>query len=111
LKDKNALAYHEPEKFYSAELWKRREPTARLIIKGEEREREREMEWQQRWRERQREMMFAGNTYLSGRISTFNLRVLTSLDHLILILNKYFFSFTKQAVLIRRSTVPSLPLQ
>ncbi len=39
MKDKNALAYHEPEKFYRAELWKRREPTARLIIKGEERER------------------------------------------------------------------------
>jgi hypothetical protein len=107
LKDKNALAYRKPEKFYSAELWKRREPTARLIIKGEERERDgvaTEME-------REREMMFAGNTYLSERISTLNLRVLTSLDELFFILNKYFFSFTKQAVLIRRSTVPSVPLQ
>jgi hypothetical protein len=46
-----------------------------------------------------------------GRISTVDLLVLTGLDQLIFKLNKIFTFVTKQATLMRRSTVLSLPLQ
>ncbi len=46
-----------------------------------------------------------------GSLGTVDLLVLTSLDHLILILKILFSFFTKQATLIRRSTVLGLPLQ
>ncbi len=53
-----------------------------------------------------------GNPYWSGRLSTVDLLVLTSLDQLILLLKILFiFFFTKQATLMRRSTVLSLPFQ
>jgi hypothetical protein len=43
-----------------------------------------------------------------GRLSTVDLLVLTSLDKLVFEL-KIFSFFTKQATLMRRSTVPGLP--
>jgi len=52
-----------------------------------------------------------GKPYRRGRLSTVNLLVLTSLDQLIFKLKILFTFFTKQATLMRRSTVLSLPLQ
>ncbi len=52
-----------------------------------------------------------GNPYWRGRISTVDLLVQTTLDHSLFILNIWFTCVTKEAVLIRRSTVLSLPLQ
>jgi hypothetical protein len=46
-----------------------------------------------------------------GRLSTVDLLVLTSLDQLIFKLKILFAFVTKQATLMRRSTVLSLPLQ
>ena len=47
-----------------------------------------------------------------GRLSTFDLLVLTSLGSAAFeIENSIYFFFTKQATLMRRSTVPSLPIQ
>ncbi len=46
---------------------------------------------------------------LKGRLSTVDLLVLTTLDQLLFILKKLFKFFTKQAILMRRSTVLSLP--
>jgi hypothetical protein len=46
-----------------------------------------------------------------GRLCTVHLLVLTTLDQLLFILKALFTSFTKQATLMRRSTVLSLPLQ
>jgi hypothetical protein len=48
---------------------------------------------------------------LTGRISTVDLPVLTSTDQLLLMLKKVFFLFTKQAILMRRLPVQSLPLR
>ncbi len=45
------------------------------------------------------------------RISTINLLILTSLDQLLLIMKILFKCFTRQAILMRRSIVLSLPLQ
>jgi hypothetical protein len=50
-----------------------------------------------------------GNPYRRGRISTLELLVQASLDHLLFILKLYIF--TKQPILMRRSTVLSLPLK
>jgi hypothetical protein len=52
-----------------------------------------------------------GNFYRWGRASTVYLLELTSLDQLVFILKVLFFLFDKQATLIRRSNVLSLPLQ
>ncbi len=52
-----------------------------------------------------------GKPYWRVRISTLGLLDLTSLDLLIFTLKKYFSVFTKQPILMRRSTVLSLPLQ
>ncbi len=50
--------------------------------------------------------------YWKGRISTtVDLLVLTSLDKLLFMLKILFIFATKQAILIRRSTILSLPLQ
>jgi hypothetical protein len=46
-----------------------------------------------------------------GRLSTVDRLVLTSLEQLIFILEILFTCFIKQAILIRWSTVMSLPLQ
>jgi hypothetical protein len=53
----------------------------------------------------------AGKTYCGGRLSTVDLLVLTSLDLLVFILKILFSFFTKQATLMTRSTVLSLPPQ
>jgi hypothetical protein len=53
--------------------------------------------------------VIAGNPYGRERLVTVDLLVLTNLDQLLLIVKLYFF--TKQAALMRRSTVLSLPLQ
>ncbi len=45
------------------------------------------------------------------RLSTLDLLVQTSFDQVILMLKMLFTFFTKQAILIRGSTVLSLPLQ
>jgi hypothetical protein len=45
------------------------------------------------------------------RLNTVDLLVLTSLDQVLLKLANIIFYFTKQATLMRRSTVLSLPLQ
>jgi hypothetical protein len=45
-----------------------------------------------------------------GRLSTVNLLVLTSLNQQLLRLKNTIYDFTKQAVLLRRSVVLSLPL-
>jgi hypothetical protein len=50
----------------------------------------------------------SGKSYKRGRSSTFDLRVLTSSDQLIFIVKILFTYFTKQATLMRRSTVLSL---
>jgi hypothetical protein len=52
-----------------------------------------------------------GNHYRRGRLSTFGLLVLTSFDQLIFILKILPTFVTKQATLMRRSTVLSLPPQ
>ncbi len=48
---------------------------------------------------------------LGGRLSTVDLLVLTSLDHLIFMLKISFSFFTEHAALMRRSIVLSLPPQ
>ncbi len=48
---------------------------------------------------------------LKGKISTVDLLLLTRTYQMLLILNNFHFYFTKQAILMRRSTVLSLPLQ
>jgi hypothetical protein len=53
----------------------------------------------------------AGKSYWRGRLSTVDLLVLTSLDHLLFKSKMLFTFFTKQANLMRRSTVSSLPPQ
>jgi hypothetical protein len=44
-------------------------------------------------------------------LSTFDLLVLTSLDHLFIDIEDIVYAFTKQDTLMRRSSVQSLPLQ
>jgi hypothetical protein len=51
-----------------------------------------------------------GKSYWGGRLSTVDLLVLTSLCQLVFILKILFSFFTKQATLMRSSTVLSLPL-
>ncbi len=51
----------------------------------------------------------AGKSYRGGRISTVDLLVLSSLDQLIFYIENIIFIVTKQVVLMRRSTVLSLP--
>jgi hypothetical protein len=51
----------------------------------------------------------AGNPYWRGRLNTVDFLVRISLDWLLLKLQTFFI--TKQATLMRRSSVPSLPLQ
>ncbi len=53
--------------------------------------------------------MAAGKYFWRGRFSTVDLLVLTSLDQLLLKLKILFTFFTKQATLMRRSIVVSLP--
>jgi hypothetical protein len=53
----------------------------------------------------------AGKPYWRGRISTVDLFVLNSLDQLLFTLKLYLSIFTKQPIIMRRSTVLSLPLQ
>ncbi len=53
----------------------------------------------------------AGKPYWRGRLSTVDLLVLNSLYQLSLYWKYYLPFFTKQATLMRRSTVLSLPLQ
>ncbi len=53
----------------------------------------------------------AEKSYWRGRLSTVDLLVLTSLEKLHFKLKIVFTLFTKQATLIRRPTVPSLPFQ
>jgi len=52
-----------------------------------------------------------GEPFLKVRLSTVDLLVLTSSDLLLLILKTFLTFFAKQATLMRRSTVLSLPLQ
>jgi hypothetical protein len=52
--------------------------------------------------------MFLNEHLIEGRLSTVDLLELTSLDHLLLIMDNIV---TKQANLMRRSTVLSFPLQ
>ena len=52
-----------------------------------------------------------GKSYWGGRLSTVDLLVLTSLCQLVFILKILFSFFTKQATLMRSSTVLSLPPQ
>jgi hypothetical protein len=54
---------------------------------------------------------FAGKPYRGQRFSTVDLLVLTSLDQLLFMLEILFAFVTKQAILIRRSTVLSLLVQ
>jgi hypothetical protein len=56
-------------------------------------------------------MVAAGNANRGGRLSTVNLLVLTCLGQLLLILKILFTFLTKQAALMRRSTVLSLAPQ
>jgi len=51
--------------------------------------------------------ILTGNPNWRGRISTVNLLVLTSLDLVLWILNDMFLSFTRPAILMRRSIVLS----
>jgi hypothetical protein len=53
----------------------------------------------------------SGNSHRRGRLSTVDLLVISSLDQQLLKLQTIFSYFTKQATLMRRSTVLSLPLQ
>ncbi len=55
--------------------------------------------------------VYTGNPYGRERISTVDLLILTSLDELIFILKMFVTFFTKQAALMRRSSVLNLPLQ
>jgi hypothetical protein len=57
-------------------------------------------------------MVNSGNSYKRGRLSMVDLLVPTSL-FLVSIFNNnlYFYSYKKEAILMRRSTVLSLPLQ
>jgi hypothetical protein len=48
---------------------------------------------------------------LKGKLSTIDLLVLTSFNELVFILRILFTLFTKQATLMRRSTILNLPLQ
>jgi hypothetical protein len=57
------------------------------------------------------EIVKPGKSYWRGRLSTVDLLVLTSLYWLIFFLKILFIGVSKQATLIRRSTVLSLPLQ
>jgi len=52
-----------------------------------------------------------GKSYRGGRFSTVDLLVLTSFEQLIFIVKILFSFFTKQATLMKRSTVLSLPPQ
>ncbi len=52
----------------------------------------------------------AGKPNRSGRLSTVNLLVITSLDQLIFILQILFAFVTKHAAIMRRSTELNLPL-
>jgi hypothetical protein len=54
-------------------------------------------------------LLSPGNTNWRGKFRTIHLLVLTSLDHMLLILKTLFFA--KQRTLKRRSTVLSLPFQ
>jgi len=65
------------------------------------------LHWLAPWLDRQ---IGAGKSYWRGRLSTVDLLVLTSLDQLLFILKILLNSFTKQAILMRRSTVLSLTL-
>ncbi len=49
-----------------------------------------------------------GKSYRVGRLSTVDILVLTRLDQLIFSIENIIFLFTKQATLMRRSTVQSL---
>jgi hypothetical protein len=60
---------------------------------------------------RVRVCVWSGKSNWRGRFSTVDLLVLTSLDQSLFILKILFTFFTKQATLIRRSTVPSLSPQ
>ncbi len=53
----------------------------------------------------------ARNSYWRGRLRTVGLHVLTSLDQLIFTMKILCTFWAKQATLMRRSTVPSLPVQ
>jgi len=63
------------------------------------------------WRCREIQSINAGKYYWSGRLSTVDLLIQTSLDQLLFILKILFTFFTKQSTLMRRSTVLSLPPQ
>jgi hypothetical protein len=52
-----------------------------------------------------------GNPYWRGRLSTVDLLALTSLDQLLFIMQTLCTFLQNKATLMRRSTVPSLPLQ
>ncbi len=52
-----------------------------------------------------------GKPYWRGRINTANLLILTSLDQLLFLMTILFTYVTKQAALLRSSTVLSLPVQ
>jgi hypothetical protein len=51
----------------------------------------------------------AGNSFCRGKLSTFDLLVLTSLDQLLFLLGILLIFFTKKDSLMRRSSVLSLP--
>jgi hypothetical protein len=51
------------------------------------------------------------NPYWRGRLGTVDLLVLTSLDHLVILLKILITFYTKQATIMRRSTALSLPYQ
>jgi hypothetical protein len=53
----------------------------------------------------------SGIPYRRGRISTVNLRILTTSDELLLMLKNILFFNTKQAIIMRRSTVLHLILE
>ncbi len=55
--------------------------------------------------------VYTGKSYLNGWLNTVDLLVLTCVDQFLLILKILFNSFTKQATLMRRSTVQSFTLQ
>jgi hypothetical protein len=55
--------------------------------------------------------MFVRVVLLKVRLSAVDLLVLTSLDQLLFIMKILFKCFTKQATVLRRSTVLSLPLK
>jgi len=53
----------------------------------------------------------SGNPYRRGRISTVDLLILAISDQLLLILKNILFFNTKQAIIMRRSTVLHLMLE